>query len=383
MEFRILGSLEVVGPEGVVSLGGPRQRALLCLLLIHRNHAVTVDRLADDLWGERLPDSAVKTVQVFVSRLRSALGEGRIVTHGHSYLLRVEDGELDLDRFVALVDRARTEVPTEAVRTLQEALALFRGEPLGDLAAELWAQAEVARLEALRLVALEQRVDAELELGQHRALVPELERLAVEHPLRERFRGQLMLALYRSGRQADALESYQQTRRKLTDELGLEPSDDLKQLQRAILAHDGSLELATSRHEEIPSSDRVPGAGGPARSSVASSSWRHSAPASTRRSAAKAACSSSAASPASARAAWPTRWSPLARERGVRGAGGALLGGRGRARLLAVDPGAARATFAGATGMLRAAARPGRGRLAQVLPELRELWPELPVPPPS
>lgn len=257
MEFRILGPLEVFGPSGLVSLGGPRQRAFFGVLLVHRNHPVTVDRLADELWGERLPHRAVKTVQVYVSRLRSELGEGRIVTQGHSYLLRVEDGELDLDRFATLVDQARAQDPRTAARTLREALSLFHGEPLGDLGIEPWANAEVARLRELRLTALEKCLEAELELGRHRALVAELERLVVEHPLRERLRGQLMLALYRSERQADALESYQEARRLLTDELGLEPSDGLRQLQRAILAHDRSLDPRVNVEDDRAVGERL------------------------------------------------------------------------------------------------------------------------------
>ena len=262
MEFRILGPLEAVGTGGVVSLGGRRQRALLAVLLLHRNELVTVDRLADELWGERLPITAAKTVQVYVSRLRSELDQGRIETSGHAYVLRLEEGELDLDRFAVLVERPQGEEPLAAARTLREALSLFRGEPLGDLGYERWAQAEVARLRETRLAALEQCLEAELALGLHRALVAELEVLVREHPLRERLRGQLMLALYRSGRQAEALENYQHARRVLTDELGLEPTEALKDLQRAILAHDPSLEPAENRRNR-------------SRSRRAAAEWEH------------------------------------------------------------------------------------------------------------
>ena len=241
MEFRLLGPLEVVGPSGVVSLGGNRQRALLALLLLHRNEPVSTDRLVDQLWGERPPPTAQKTVQVYVSRLRSELGEGRIETRGHGYVLRLQPGELDLDRFSDLVERSEREDPEAASATLQEALSLYRGEPLADLAYEPWAQSEVARLEELRIGALERRLDADLDRGRHHQVIPELEALVREHPQRERLRGQLMLALYRSGRQGDALESYRQGRKLLDDQLGLEPGPELRELEQRILRQDPSL----------------------------------------------------------------------------------------------------------------------------------------------
>jgi ABC-type branched-subunit amino acid transport system substrate-binding protein/DNA-binding SARP family transcriptional activator len=247
LEFRILGPLEVAGASGVVSLGGQRQRALLALLLLHRNESVSTDRLIDELWGERPPVTAQKTVQVYVSRLRSELGEGRIETRGRGYFLLLDVGELDLDRFEELVERSEREEPRAAAATLREALSLFRGEPLGDLGYEPWAQSEVAKLKDMRIGALERRLDADLDSGRHRQLVAELEALVREHPQRERIRGQLMLALYRSGRQADALESYRQGRTLLAEQLGLEPGPELRELEQRILRHDPSLAAPVAR----------------------------------------------------------------------------------------------------------------------------------------
>jgi DNA-binding SARP family transcriptional activator/ABC-type branched-subunit amino acid transport system substrate-binding protein/streptogramin lyase len=245
VEFRILGPLEVVERDKSVVLGGPRQRALLAVLLLHRGQAVSTDRLIDEVWGERPPATAAKAVQVNVSSLRKALGDGLLVTRGHGYLLQPELGQVDLDRFESLAAEGRDALTNgDAARAsdrLREALALWRGPPLADFAYEPFAQGETARLEEERLAALEDRIDADLGLGRDSALVGELEALVRQHPLRERLQGQLMLALYRSGRQADALERYQQARRRLIDELGIEPGPPLKELEAAILAHDPSL----------------------------------------------------------------------------------------------------------------------------------------------
>jgi YVTN family beta-propeller protein len=241
VEFRILGPLEVETASGVIELGGQRQRALLALLLVHRNQAITTDLLVDELWGEHPPATAQKIVQVYVSRLRGQLGAGRIETRGHGYALMLRPGELDLDRFEQLVERSEDEAPRAAAATLRDALSLFRQEPLGDLRFEPWAQPEVARLDEMRLGALEQRLDADLELGRHRSVVAELEALVRQNPLRERFRGQLMLALYRSGRQADALESYRLGRLLLDEQLGLKPGPELRELEQRILRQDPSL----------------------------------------------------------------------------------------------------------------------------------------------
>lgn len=225
MNFRVLGSLEVCDDDGrEIALGVGRQRALLAVLLLHANEVVSVDRLIDDLWGELPPVTAAKIVQNHVSQLRRALGEERLVTRAHGYLLATADGDLDLDRFEALVGEGERALeagdPRRASETLERALDLWRGPPLDGFAYETFAQAPVARLEERRLTALEERIEADLALGRHRELVGELEQLVAEHPLRERLRGQLMLVLYRSGRQADALASDRGRRGRRVDHRG-------------------------------------------------------------------------------------------------------------------------------------------------------------------
>src|SRR6188508_2466193 len=208
MDFRILGPLEVEEDGRQIPLGGEKQRALLALLLLSRGRPVSTDRLIDEIWSGSPPATAVKSVQVYVARLRRALGDGRIFTRSRGYELVAAPGELDVDRFDALV-RAASGAPTkEAAERLRDALALFRGRPLADLSLEPWAQVEIAALEERRLEALEARIDVDLELGRHRELIAELESLLAEHPFREHLLEQLVLALYRSGRQAEALEAY-------------------------------------------------------------------------------------------------------------------------------------------------------------------------------
>ena len=235
MEFQILGPLEVRDDGEPVALGGGKQRALLALLLLRPNEVVSSDRLIDELWHGEPPETARKALQVHVSNLRKALGEGRIVTQAPGYRLRVEPGELDLERFETLRGVGDAD-------GLRSALAIWRGAPLADFAYEPFAQAERHRLEELRLTTIEQRIEADLELGRHADLVPELERLVADEPLRERPRAQLMLALYRCGRQADALDSYQTARRVLVDELGIEPGRALQELEGDILRQDPSLD---------------------------------------------------------------------------------------------------------------------------------------------
>jgi DNA-binding SARP family transcriptional activator len=241
MDFRLLGPLEVAGNEGSLTLGGTKQRSLLAMLLLHANQVVSTDRLIDALWGASPPITCGKSIQVYVSRLRKAIGDSRLVTHAPGYVLYVDPAELDLAHFEQLVAEARRAAPESASAKLREALALWRGPPLGDLAYEQFAQAEIARLEEMRLGAVELRLESDLALGRHAELVAELETVVARHPLRERFRYQLMLALYRSGRQAEALEAYRQARQELSDELGLEPSESLKQLEAAILRQDPDL----------------------------------------------------------------------------------------------------------------------------------------------
>ena len=233
MEFRILGPLEVVDEHGRrVELAGSRQRALLEILLLHANQVVSSDRLIEELWAERPPPTAAKSLQGHVLRLRRAVGDARIVTQDGGYVLRLAAGELDAERLERAV--------LEGVG-LEEALALWRGPPLVDLADAPFAQGEIARLEELHLTALELRIDGQLAAGRQAQVIGELEALVGRHPFRERLRAQLMLALYRAGRQAEALEAYRDARRALVEELGIEPSAELRELERAILAQDSAL----------------------------------------------------------------------------------------------------------------------------------------------
>jgi DNA-binding SARP family transcriptional activator len=246
MEFRILGSLEVLAAGRDVPLGGARQRAVLAILLLHRGEVVPVDRIAEELWGERPPETAIKTVQVYVSRLRKVLPQDVLATRSPGYVLGISPDELDLDRFERLVDEGRSLLargqPADASERLRGALSLWRGPALADFAYESFAQTAIARLEEIRLAALELRIDADLALGRHDELVGELEALVAEHPLRERLRRHLMTALYRSGRQAEALNAYRDARRTLVDELGIEPSAALQELERAILRQESALD---------------------------------------------------------------------------------------------------------------------------------------------
>jgi DNA-binding SARP family transcriptional activator len=246
MEFRILGPLEVWHEGGEVALGGPKPRALLALLLLHPNEVVPADRLIDQLWGDDLPDSAAGALRVNVSRLRKALPQGVLATRSPGYLVQVEPDQLDLHRFERLVDEARSllgrGLAADASQRLREALSLWRGAPLADFTYDDFARAAIARLEEIRLAALELRIDAELALGRYDGLIGELEALVAEHPLREHLRLCLMTALYRSGRQAEALEAYQDARRALVDELGIEPGPPLQELEQAILRQDSSLD---------------------------------------------------------------------------------------------------------------------------------------------
>ena len=243
MEFSILGPLKVLDGDRDLTPGRAKQRALLAMLLLHRNEVVGSDRLVEALWGEAPPASAPTALHGHVSALRKLLGAERIRTHAPGYRLRVDPGELDLARFESLVVAARRpDEPEERSTRLREALALWRGDPLADLRYESFAQRELLRLAELRIAVLEDRLDADLARGRHRELVGELEALVAEHPFRERLRGQLMLALYRCGRQADALHVFQDARRALVEELGIDPGPALQQLQRQILDQDPSLD---------------------------------------------------------------------------------------------------------------------------------------------
>jgi DNA-binding SARP family transcriptional activator len=239
----------VVEDEGrVVPLRGAKQRALMAILLLHANKVVSTDRLIDDLWAEHPPGDGRTALAMQLSRLRKALhanGERVLVTGPAGYLLRVEPGALDLDRFERLLEQGRRSMAAgsaeAAAEMLRRALALWRGSPFEDVAYESFVQAEIERLGEQRLDAMEELIEADLALGRHFQLIAELEALARKQPLRERLRGQLMLALYRSGRQADALATYRDARRTLVDDFGLEPGPALHQLEQAILRHDPTL----------------------------------------------------------------------------------------------------------------------------------------------
>ena len=241
----MLGALAVQREGEDVPLGGPKQRALLAILLLNANTAVSRDRLIDGIWGERPPPTAAHTLDNYISRLRKTLGDGRVSRRAPGYVLQVMPDELDLDRFERLLALGREHLAAgdagQAARDFRAALALWRGPALADLRFEPFAVAEADRLEELRLQALEYRIEADLALGAGSELVPELEALVREHPFRERPLGPLMLALYRAGRQAEALAAYQAGRRRLAEELGLEPGPELRELQRKILEHDPSL----------------------------------------------------------------------------------------------------------------------------------------------
>jgi DNA-binding SARP family transcriptional activator len=248
VKFRLLGRLEVDADGVDLTPVRPQQRALLALLLLRAGEVVASDELVDGLWGPRAPVTAQKALHGHISALRKRLGAERIETRPPGYRLRLAQGdEVDAHRFERVAAAARTDGPPARSRKLRAALALFRGEPLSDFRYEAFAAAEAVRLEELRLTVVEEQIDAELELGRHAEVVPQLERLVVDDPLRERMRAQLMLALYRAGRQADALQAFQEARARLVDELGIDPSPALQRLERQILNHDPELAAPRAR----------------------------------------------------------------------------------------------------------------------------------------
>jgi YVTN family beta-propeller protein len=245
-QFRVLGPFEASDDGRPLDVGVGKQRAALAVLLLRANEVVSTERLVDALWDEDPPASAINSVHVYVSQLRKVLRDGQLQTRGRGYLLALEPDQVDLGRFERLLDEGRRLLAAgdaeHAAEALRGGLGLWRGPPLSDFASEPFAQIEIARLEELHLAALEERIEADLALGRHADLVPELEALVRVHPLREGLRAQLMLALYRSGRQADALAAYQRARRMLAEELGLEPGRRLQELERAILSQDERLD---------------------------------------------------------------------------------------------------------------------------------------------
>ena len=394
LRFNLLGPLEVRAERAPVSLGPPQQRALLALLLLNRNQVVSRDRLLDELWGEQPPATAGKLIQVYVSRLRKALepdrarGEERriLVTRSPGYLIAIEPEQLDLGQFERLRREGRQALaagrPTHAAQKLREALALWRGPPLDDLAYENFAQAEIVRLEDLRLAVQEECFDAELALGRHADVVGELESLSAQHPVRERLRAQLMLALYGSGRQAEALEAYQDARRALTDELGIEPSRELRDLQQAILQQDPALDRRSAGEAAVMPS----GGKGASRASLGVFVGRGRELGGLEAALEDALAGRGglvllAGEPGIGKSRLADELMATARSRGAWVAVGRCWEGGGapaywpwvqslRAYLRETEPEA-----------LRAQLGAGAADLAQLLPELRELFPDLPGPP--
>ena len=285
MDYRILGPLEVADGDRPVALGGDRQRAVLGQLLLHRNEVVASERLIDELWGERPPPTAGKILQNYVSQLRRALGangsDGPLETHGRGYRLRVEPGALDLERFERCLESGREALaagdPERAAAEFRAGLGMWRGPPLPELADTAEARVEIDRILERRVIALEGRVEADLARGRHAELIAELEAAVAHEPLRERLRAQLMLALYRSGRQAEALEVHRDGRRVLAEELGLEPGPALTRLERAILEHDPALEPPPAPRAAAACGARArtrPTLAGPAGRPPRSCSWR-------------------------------------------------------------------------------------------------------------
>lgn len=268
VDFRILGPLEVVGEAGALGLGGRKRRAVLAILLLNGNRVVSIDRLADDLYGDAPPATVVTQLQAHISQLRKLLDPDHpagapgslLETREPGYLIRVAPEQVDLHRFERLAEealRALAAGEAESAATgFRRALDSWRGPALADLADEPFAQPVVARLEELRIAALEHRIEAELALGRHLELVGELQTLVREHPLRERLRGQLMLALYRSGRQTDALAAYHEARRVLVESFGVDPTPALRELERAILRQGPELEPDATAIRGVPADER-------------------------------------------------------------------------------------------------------------------------------
>jgi YVTN family beta-propeller protein len=271
LRYRILGPLEIGDGGAPRRISSAKQRALLAVLLLHANEVVPADRLIDELWGESPPETAAKSLQIYVSRLRKAfrasgsggrgLGSDALVTRPGGYMIRVEPDELDLERFEALLGEGDTALregdSRRAARALTDALAIWRGPALADVELGSVEREQIGRLEELRMRSQEQLIDANLALGRHAEVVAELETLVGNHPLRERLRGQLMVALYRCGRQADALEVYRETRRKMVDELGIEPGAELRNLEQRILRQDPTLGAPAVSAPSRPESQRA------------------------------------------------------------------------------------------------------------------------------
>jgi DNA-binding SARP family transcriptional activator len=396
LRFRILGPLEVTRGGDALALGGPRQKAVLACLPVHANEVVPIDALADGIWEGRPPDSATGTIRTYVSHLRRVVEAGPAGGNGHvllttppGYRLRVEPGQLDSDEFERLLEQARRAradgAPELALGHLNQALGLWRGPALADFAAESFAHAEAARLDGRRLAALEERIEAQLALGLHAELVAELEQRATDHPLRERLWGQLMLALYRSGRQAEALGAYQRTRAMLAEELGIDPGPALQRLQRAILQQDPALDWHPPSQPRSPAlADPPAPESAPARrpgrsSSAASGSCATWPSCSGGPPTGRAAWCCWAARPGSARPAPPRSWPPSPGAEGCGSSGAAATRATAPPYWLWAE--VLRSSVAGRDPEALAAALGGAAaEISQFVPELRE---RLPAPPPA
>ena len=260
MEFRLLGPLDVRLGDRPVAIGGRKQRQLLAILLVNANSVVSTDRLIDELWAESPPETAATALQVYVSKLRKVLPSETLLTRPPGYVLEVDPESIDVRRFEHLVREASAALARGdaggGAAMLHESLRLWRGSALAEFAFDAFAQPEITRLEELRLVAVEERIEADLALGRHAEVVGELEALLGQHPFRERLRAQLVLALYRCGRQAEALKAFQGARRALVDELGLEPSARLQRLERAILTQSPELDLRAPEARAVLAGER-------------------------------------------------------------------------------------------------------------------------------
>lgn len=259
MQFSVLGPLRIENDGAEVAVSAPRQRSLLAFFLVHPNEVLSADRILDQVWGEQAPSSGVKTLQYHISKLRDSLGDGAtLVTRSPGYLLEVGRGDLDVFRFEDLAATGRVQLATDtgqAADALSTALQLWRGPPFSDFTYERFASAEINRLENLHRAVVADRIEADLATGRHGDLLPELETLVASHPLDERFRGQLMTALYRAGRQADALQCYQDARHLLSEELGIDPSSTLQALEEQILLQAPELAPPSS---EVRAADNLP-----------------------------------------------------------------------------------------------------------------------------
>jgi DNA-binding SARP family transcriptional activator len=274
VEFRVLGPLEAIDQGGKLPLGGPRQRLVLAYLLLEANRVVPTDRLIERIWGEEPPEAARSALFAYISRLKKLLGASRIQARPPGYVLVAEPAEVDALRFAKLVEEARRQAdPATAASALTEALALWRGDPLSDLADHVALRSAITRLEELHLAATETQAEAQLALGQHAQALPTLETLVGEHPLRERLWALLMLGLYRSGRQGDALAAFHRARTMLSEELGIDPSPELRQLHQQILNQDPALDLPASSALQSSAATAVDARAG-AFSSTSSSSRR-------------------------------------------------------------------------------------------------------------